>query len=166
MLTKILDWVIDVDVAATLAAYAAIESGRAAGCDCADCRNFVAVRSRVYPEAFVKFAHSAGIDLEREVELACSGLVGIGATEYTGLFHLVGRLVEGPADVEQMDSSSWRVLYRSLAPGFSVAAGFGQGALDKAFAGLPLVDVNWEVTTDWVIPDPPTPGIARLRGSQ
>jgi hypothetical protein len=106
MLTKILDWVIDVDVAATRAAYATIESGRAAGCDCADCRNFVLVRSRVYPEAFVKFAQSAGIDLEREVELACSCLVGTGATEYSGLFHLVGRL-DGPADVEHADSSMW-----------------------------------------------------------
>ena len=55
-------WVIEHDALATRAVYD-VASGGAHGCECAYCRNFVAVRDREYPRGFLDLLSALGIGI-------------------------------------------------------------------------------------------------------
>jgi hypothetical protein len=62
LLPSFSDWEFTVDRIATDAAYARAERGGSDECTCSGCRNFVAVRDKVYPSTFGTFLKFLGMD--------------------------------------------------------------------------------------------------------
>jgi hypothetical protein len=61
------------DAAATRSIYATIESGGAARCGCASCRNFLAQLPGVFPSEVQAFFEQCGIDLRKDAEVYSFG---------------------------------------------------------------------------------------------
>ena len=77
---------------ATKAAYAQLERGGAASCDCNGCRNFVAARAHVFPPRFLALLEALGIDPFKDAETYHHARLGPGRHDYGGWFHFVGQL--------------------------------------------------------------------------
>ncbi len=88
------DHVVRYDREATVTAYREVPSGGAERCGCCGCRNFVAQRDLVYPQAFRALLDQIGIDLHKEGEAYEMGPAGDGLRLYGGWFYFVGELVE------------------------------------------------------------------------
>jgi len=90
---RIGDQLIDFDRDATLLAHSALGLGGAHGCTCSGCRNFVLLRDRAYPEPFLLFLKTLGIDPKKEGEAVLYGPKD-GRYLYGGWFHFVGKVVD------------------------------------------------------------------------
>src|SRR5262247_1462627 len=77
----------------TRTAYASVTTESAEGCGCPYCRNFLAQRSRVYPEQFCQVLDQLGIAPEKEGDLFEVGPEG-SLVIYNGWFYLAGELIE------------------------------------------------------------------------
>src|SRR6266487_111763 len=85
-------WCVESDEQATRIAAQGKAEGFPEQCGCAQCRNFIAVRSRAYqPEAIV-FLAQLGIEPGREEDVTWVGPSESGLQKYSGWFHFVGRL--------------------------------------------------------------------------
>ena len=86
-------WRYSADRAATEAAYAREPAGAATTCTCVGCRNFVAVRSQIFPPRFVEFLESLGIDpAKKEAEAYHTARLAPGRHHYGGWYHFIGIL--------------------------------------------------------------------------
>jgi len=86
------NWEYTCDPVATAQAYVRAESGGSSTCTCKGGRNFVAVRDRVYPKAFVTLLESLGIDPRKDGEVYHNGRLAPGRHDYGGWFHFIGSL--------------------------------------------------------------------------
>jgi hypothetical protein len=129
------DWEFTCEIHATAAAYSRQEAGGADTCSCNGCRNWVCVRDRVYPAAFLAFLDSVGIDPAKDGEVYHTGQFAPGEHHYGGWFHFVGSL-EKTGDFAMVE----------LAPGFQVSL-CRKGAPElSSLKGLPLVQVEFQTT--------------------
>ena len=76
-----------------------LESG-AESCTCDSCENFVLARSDAFPEEFLRFLSSVGIDWRKEGEAFEMGKDESGLYLYGGWFHFVGRVVQIGAGID------------------------------------------------------------------
>lgn len=90
---RIGDQLIDFDREATLLAHSTLDHGGADRCSCSGCRNFVLLRDRAYPEPFLLFLKTLGIDPNKEGEAVLYGPKD-GLYLYGGWFYFVGEVVE------------------------------------------------------------------------
>ena len=138
-------WRIAVDRAATERAYANISVAGPDRCDCAYCRNFAAVRDRVYPPEALDLFARLGINARYEAEVVDYHTVTpddhrrlIG-----GWFHFVGTIEEGPDGV-----------YEPLVVGFDVGFTRRVGLVEQAFAGQQVAQVEFLTHVSWVLDEP------------
>jgi len=82
------------DIHATLAAYAELQHGDAERCGCSGCRNFIAARAQAFPGTFRTFLAELGIDPNKEGEAIHYGPVEPSLHFYGGWFYFVGELLE------------------------------------------------------------------------
>jgi hypothetical protein len=73
-------------------AYARETAGNSAKCTCIGCRNFVAARFDVFPNAFLTLLDSLGIDPTKDGEVYHNGRLSPGKHHYGGWFHFIGAL--------------------------------------------------------------------------
>src|SRR5437879_3879445 len=88
------DQLVRYDRDATLSAYAHLQQGWAEKCGCSGCRNFIAAREQVFPDAFRTVLAELGIDLSKEGEAIHHGPVEGNLHFYGGWFYFVGELIE------------------------------------------------------------------------
>jgi hypothetical protein len=86
------DWLFTCDRRATVDAYGRAQAGGADSCACNTCRNFVVVRDRVFPPAFLELLCSLGIDPHKDGEVYHNARLAPGRHDYGGWFHFVGSL--------------------------------------------------------------------------
>lgn len=129
------------DLQATRAAYAKVERGGAASCDCNGCRNFVAVRMQVFPQRFVAFLETLGIDPSKDGEIYHNARLAPGRHDYAGWFHFVGDLyVTGDFPVVDFGEGFTAWLCRASAPSLT------------ALQGMPLVQLEFHSeAVPWVL---------------
>ncbi len=139
------------DPEATRCAYEAIKSGASEECGCDECRNFATARGHAYSSDFLLLLRRLGIDFRREAEVYWQGPAGAGRHLYGGWFHFVGSLETkahtgnavaedfGNVDVERLEKESL------------VLFGAGGSLVRDAFAGQPVVQLEFEVEIPWVI---------------
>src|ERR1700678_2160382 len=135
------EWEFTCDRSATAAAYSGATAGGADTCTCDGCRNFVVVRDRVYPQTFVLFLKSLGVDPHKDGEAYHTGEISPGNHHYGGWFHFVGSL-EKTGDFPQVEMGpGFQVsLCRRCAPGLAV------------LKDLPLVQVEFQAErVPWVL---------------
>ena len=138
------DWILDVDVNATRAAYTSIAQGDPESCGCAYCRNFMAARGSVYPAEVRGFYMQFGISVEREAETYEAGRLEDGRHHYGGWHHFIGRIVE----------SADRGL--EIAPDFSVSFLESKSCAEPAFLDVPdVVQIEFFTVLPWVLAERP-----------
>ncbi len=137
-------WVIEHDVRATRAVYDAA-SGGAHRCECAHCRNFVAVRDQAYPRGFLELLLALGIDPHKEAEIAEFGPKD-GGRLYQGWYHFIGRVLQDPEDL---------FVFSEHDPEWSVFFAPGRGLAHPEFGNQPLVQVDWSAVLPWQLAEPP-----------
>ena len=144
-------WLIDHDSDATRRCYAMLAVGT--GCDCNQCCNFDAAAGRTFPPAFAALADTLGIDLAKPAELChwCREPSGLYLTG--GWFHLVGSIVAGE-DVMYWDGRSGSFRFEELVPGLEFGFSTRLALVGEAFAGLPLVQLEFQTRVPWVLPEP------------
>jgi hypothetical protein len=86
------EWLFTNDLCATQKAYSNIDAGGADECTCNPCKNFVAVRDRVFPAAFLSLLESLGIDPHKDGEVYHNAQLAPGRHDYAGWYHFVGLL--------------------------------------------------------------------------
>ena len=87
-------WQYSSDPATTREAYAQAKCGYTGRCTCDYCKNFVAVRDRVFPREFADLLSDLGIDASKDGEVYHEGKLAPNAHCYGGWFHFVGSLDE------------------------------------------------------------------------
>jgi hypothetical protein len=157
-------WTVEADPVATRQAHDSMAVGAPESCGCSTCRNFVAGRSRAYPEAAASLFDGLGIRSDRESQLGGAIELGDGFFLYHGFFHFVGVLVDGPAalvDVRALpDKGAFtkgtvaRLEFKELQPPFRLALHTKRDLADAAFGALPLVQLEFETQLPWLLDEP------------
>jgi hypothetical protein len=144
-------WLINHDPDATYRCYASLAVGT--GCDCNQCRNFDAAAGRTFPPEFVALAGALGIDPTKPAELChwCREPSGLHLT--IGWFHLVGSISAGE-DVIHWASNSGTYRFEELVPGLEFGFSARLNLVREAFAGLPLVQLEFQTRVPWVLAEP------------
>lgn len=144
-------WLIDHDPDATRRCYAALAVGT--GCDCNQCRNFDAAAGQAFPPAFAALASSLGIDPAKPAELCHYYRDPSGLHVTGGWFHLVGSIVTGE-DVMRRSGTVGTFRFEELVPGFEFGFSARLALVGAAFAGLPLVQLEFMTRVPWVLAEP------------
>lgn len=132
------------DRAATEGAYTKAGLDGAEACNCSTCRNYLAVRQRVLPPAFVAFFHSVGIDPMKEGEAYHLARVAPGCHKYGGWFHFIGDL-QKTGDFPMIQ----------LASGFGFYLCRAHSKHLKVLDGFQLVEVGFDADeVPWVLNQP------------
>ena len=127
-------WTLDVDSVATSNAYATFDGGSADRCGCADCRNFIAARDTLFPQPVSQFLHDAGIPHDRDIELATFGEIRDGIHLFSGWYHFVGLIVDGPdAAIPHEDGNGWSYDLAPVTDAFSIGVTTHLSLLADAF---------------------------------
>lgn len=141
-------WVIDHDPDATRRCFAQLSVG--SGCDCAYCRNFVAAVGEAFPAEFLAWLAVLGVDPTKPAELCHWNREPSGLYDTGGWFHLVGSIVAGEDLVE--DDGTYQ--FEELVPGLQVGFTARLALVPEAFAGLPLVQFEFQTLVPWVLAEP------------
>jgi hypothetical protein len=129
--TRFGEWEFTCDRERTVQAYKLAEAGGSDTCTCIWCRNFRLVRDRAYPESFLEFLVSVGVDPKKDGEVYHNGEIEPRRHHYAGWFHFVGTL-EMTGDFAAVE----------MAPGFTVSLCKHSAPSLSELKGLPLV--LWE----------------------
>lgn len=127
------EWFFTNDLSATQEAYSRIDVGTADECKCNGCRNFVAVRDRVFPPAFIELLKSLGIDPHKDGEVYHNGQIAPGRHHYGGWYHFVGSL-DKTGDFAPLDYGG----------GFTVWLSRRHSPALASFEGLALVELGFQ----------------------
>src|SRR6266404_7597834 len=128
---------------ATADAYSRAQGG-ADTCTCNACRNFVMVRDRVFPGAFLKLLDSLGIDAHKDGEVYHNARLAPGQHDYGGWFHFVGSL-DRAGDFPVVD----------LGDGFTVWLRHKAAPELSALKGHPLVELEFHaINVPWGLDEP------------
>ncbi len=133
-------WQILYDHEATVAAHLKIPTGGARSCDCDPCRNWAASRVPIIPAEFRELLELLGIPLDREREVYHNCRLDSGLHSYAGWYHFIGQVLTG----EQEDAAL--VAFGS----FSIFFHSSPALLPKAFAGLAVVQLEFEAEVPWL----------------
>ena len=138
------DWLLDVDVVATQAAYSTIARGDPETCGCLYCRNFAAAREIAYPETVQSFYKQLGISPDREAETYEAGSVEDGRHHYGGWHHFIGQIVRSASSTVE------------IAPCFSVWFQKSKSCAEPVFHDVPdVVQVEFFTLLPWLIAQRP-----------
>ena len=138
------EWLFTTHLHTTQIAYSAIDAGGADGCDCNECRNFVAVRDRMFPPAFVSLLQSLGIDPHKDGEVYHNARLAPGRHDYGGWYHFVGSL-ERTGDFAPVDFGG----------GFTVWLCEHHSPALRGLKDLSLVELHFHAdNVPWVLAEP------------
>ena len=137
------EWLFTNDLYATQQAYAGIRKGGVDECTCNGCRNFIAVRDRVFPPAFLSLLQSLGIDAYKDGEVYRNGQLAPGRHDYGGWYHFVGSL-DRSGDFPPVD----------FGDGFTAWLCRRNSPALPGLKGLPLVELNFHAdNVPWGLPE-------------
>jgi hypothetical protein len=148
-------WLIDHDPDAARCCYAQLPVG--AGRICNQCRNFDAAAGRTFPAEFVALFDALGIDPTKPAELChwCREPSNLCLTG--GWFHFVGAILAGEDAMHwenNIGTFQLEELQSNLEFGFTSRLALVRGV----FAGLPLVQLEFQTHVPWVLAEPEPEG--------
>jgi hypothetical protein len=144
-------WLINHDPDATRRCFAQLVVGT--GCTCIYCRNFDAAAGRTFPVEFVVLLDALGIDPAKPAELChwCREASGLYFTG--GWFHLVGSIVAGEDVVREVNGTG-TFQFEELVPRLEFGFSARLALVPQAFAGHPLVQLEFQTRVPWVLDEP------------
>jgi hypothetical protein len=153
-------WDVEADPEATARVHERIGVGGPEECGCGDCRNFAAARDLAYPEQASALFRALGIRRDRETEVGGPVALEEGRLLYSGWFHFIGRILEGPAskgDVEAVARPEVvsELRFHPLTKGFGVLFRPARDLLPEEFGNQSVVQLDFSTQIPWVLPEPP-----------
>ena len=142
-------WLLRIDPAATAGAFARIGPGPET-CGCSGCRNFAAVRRRVYPPEFMELCGRLGVPPGRECEVYHVYRRPDGAHFYGGWIHFVGSVQVAP------DARDYQRRYTQSEFSFYFTSQVIQ--VPEALKGLPVAQIEFAFVAPWVLDEPEMTG--------
>ena len=142
---KILNWILDINDRKTKEYYQ--QAGQY--CDCLYCENFSAASKQLDKQIHELF-HHLGIDPAKPSHLSEFGEVKGGARLYTGSYHLVGELIEGPFAVD----SEWNAMNTADIENFTIAFNKELSFADEEMP-KPILQLDFEASVPWVLTKKP-----------
>ncbi len=144
-------WLIDDDPDATRRCFSQLPVGT--GCTCNQCRNFDAAAGQTFPSEFVTLVEALGVDATKPVELCHwyrepSGLYLTG-----GWFHFVGSILAGE-DAMHWENNTGTFRFEELVSGLEFGFTVRLALVREVFAGLPLVQLEFQTRVPWVLAEP------------
>jgi len=152
MIATIGRWKIEYAPEITSRGYSSLPVG--SGCDCSDCRNFMAAIDHAFPSEFRNLAESLGIDIRKPAELVhhCREVTGL---HYTGgWFHLVGRLCSGADAWTPRGKNGWVPAFEKLNDDIELGFTNHVALAAKVFEGQHLIQLEFAVRVPWIIAEP------------
>ena len=138
------EWHFTADVERTRAAYALAPAGSASLCTCNGCRNFAATHLEAFPESFVDFLTTLGVDAAKDGEVYHVGRKAPALHYYGGWFHFVGTL-DLTGDFAAVE----------MAPGFSVSLCKAGAPPLESLRSFRLVQIEFQSDhVPWVLDEP------------
>jgi hypothetical protein len=137
-------WRFECDPEATRVVYSRVDRGGAESCSCNGCRNFVAARSRVFPETFLELLATLGVDPLKDAEAYHNARLAPGRHDYGGWYHFIGQLtVDGDFAAVDFGNGFTASLCKATAPRL------------KSLEGLPVVQLEFHSeSVPWALPEP------------
>jgi len=149
---RFLDWEFEVDNVITKHTYGQVSRSGTETCDCYNCKNYLAVRERVFPKEIVAFLVDIGIDYRKEVEISYYRRFPNGLHHIGGWFHFKGQILSGKDCRVFTDDlkTGWPFDLTSIDDIFSI--GFYKGSNSAYFEDkVGLIQVEFETFIPWVI---------------
>ena len=135
----------------TRSLFAKVERGGAEECGCDACENFIAVRDRTYPREFLQALAGLGIDPRKDAEVVHYVRLPNGLHSYGGWFHAVAEIEEGADAWVGLPAGGHTLQLEPLSKGFAFGVSGRVALVHAAFAGRPLVQVEFATEAPWVV---------------
>lgn len=147
---KYRDWEFEVDSQLTKETYDKVIGSGADGCECIDCKNYIAYRDSVFPEEIKTLFEDLGIDYRKEVEITSFETLPNGLHHIGGWFHFKGKVLKGKNYRVPLPSGGYTIDLTSIVENFSI--GFAEGTDLTYFSNKNgLVQVEFMTFIPWVI---------------
>ena len=143
-------WLIEHDAETTRQCFAQRPIGT--GCDCSECRNFIAALDHAFPPSFRALADTFGIDLAKPAELChwCREPSGLHLT--AGWFHFVGSILSG-SDALQHSGTRGTFHLEQFAPDFELGFSSHLALVPDSFSAHSVTQLEFQTRVPWVIAD-------------
>jgi hypothetical protein len=145
-------WDINYDAESTRKAYASVTTGGPEECGCQPCLNFVAARAQIYPAQVLTLFEKLGISPSREVEVYHMARLSSCKHLYGGWFHFVGSILSGSEAWKEVAENLRQPDFEEVNENFSLGFTSRLGLVREAFAGSPLVQLEFAAKVPWVLP--------------
>jgi len=86
------DWILECDIDATRETYQKVLQGSAETCVCIYCKNFLALRNKLFEGELLGLLNNLGVDYRKDVEMYHKVALEKGRHLYAGWFHSIGRV--------------------------------------------------------------------------
>jgi len=159
-------WTIHYDADATRDAYAAIVASDAKVCSCAECRNFrlAQEQGKALPPELLALLQRFGVSCQYPAEIV-SMYPEAGGWRYEGWFHFVGAIVandltmepESVAGVSGLRYDGDALVWLGAGKNCGIWLTSTRTLLNKVFAELPTVQLDFEVDVPWLLAVPDSP---------
>jgi hypothetical protein len=91
---KYRNWVLETEKTQTETLYKNVSLSGAESCRCGTCKDFIALREKIYPDEIRDLFKKLGIDINKEVEVCDYGDDETGYI-FSWWFHFIGEIIEG-----------------------------------------------------------------------
>lgn len=150
MQTTIARWTIDYDAVATRACYARIKEELQCA-PCPPCENYLALSEEELPRACWDLLESLGITFRKPAEIELP-LPGDGQSlQYGVWYHFVGRIVSGADGWKPTGETGYMYDGEEIARGVSLGFSSNLSLVNDAFAGKPIVQLDFRLEAPWVL---------------
>jgi hypothetical protein len=128
-----------------------VAAGGPEECGCQPCLNFASARAQIYPAQVLALFEKLGISAHREVEVYHMARLSSGRHLYGGWFHVVGSILSGADAAKQVAENLWQPDLEEANENFSLGFTSRLALVRVAFAGLPLVQLEFTAKVPWVL---------------
>lgn len=150
MYVKYRDWEFEANRQLTKETYDKVIESGSDGCECNDCKNYIAYRDNVFPEEIRNLFNDLGIDYKKEVEITSYETLPNGLHQIGGWFHFKGCVLKGKDYRVQLPSGGYTIDLTPIVENFSI--GFAEGGDLSYFSEKTgLVQVEFITYIPWVI---------------
>jgi hypothetical protein len=143
------DWELSANAERTRRVYAAADAGSAERCGCSTCKNFIALREKIYPVEIRRLFEDIGVDFRKEAEISHFAKLENGLHYYSGWFHFIGAFIGKDCTVP-LPNGGHSLDLTPIDDGFAV--GFRRDrALTFFEADDDIIQIEFEAQLPWVI---------------
>lgn len=147
-------WEIEFDPEATADCYHHIVASWF--CDCAPCRNFLALDDKAFSPSALDLFKRFGVDHRKPAEVYHNAHEQNGLHNYGGWFRFIGKIESGADALKQVGDKPCNGVFELESFGKNFEFGFSNclGLVPKEFQGKGIVQLEFITKVEWTISEP------------